>query len=77
MISDNVFSDWPTSLEMFFDKILYSPRVTSRKVNKNLFTSRDVFHQDKPKKTLSTVSLMCVYVASPLKQWKDMIIYPD
>ena len=29
MISDNVFSDWLTSLVTFFDKMLYSPRVTS------------------------------------------------
>jgi hypothetical protein len=29
MISDNVFSDWLKSLVTFFDKMLYSPRVTS------------------------------------------------
>jgi nicotinic acid mononucleotide adenylyltransferase len=29
MISDNVFSDWLTSLVTFFEKMLYSPRVTS------------------------------------------------
>jgi hypothetical protein len=29
MTSDNVFSDWLTSLVTFFDKTLYSPRVTS------------------------------------------------
>jgi len=29
MTSDNVFSDWLTSLITFFDKTLYSPRVTS------------------------------------------------
>ena len=33
MTSDNVFSDWLTSLVTFFDKTLYSPRVTSREVN--------------------------------------------
>jgi hypothetical protein len=33
MISDNVFSDWLTSLVTFFDKMLYSHRVTSREVN--------------------------------------------
>ena len=33
MTSDNVFSDWLTSLVTFFDKTLYSPRVTPREVN--------------------------------------------
>ena len=33
MTSDNVFSYWLTSLVTFFDKMLYSPRVTSREVN--------------------------------------------
>jgi len=33
MISDNVFFDWLTSLVTFFDKMLYSPRVTSREVD--------------------------------------------
>ena len=28
MTSDNVFSDWLTSLVTIFDKTLYSPRVT-------------------------------------------------
>jgi len=32
MTSDNVFSDWLTSLVMFFDKTLYSPRKKSRQV---------------------------------------------
>ena len=32
MTSDNVFSELLTSLVTFFDKTLYSPRVTSRKV---------------------------------------------
>jgi len=28
MTSDNVFSDWLTYLETFFDKTLYSPHAT-------------------------------------------------
>jgi len=28
MTSDNVFSDWLTSIATIFDKTLYSPRVT-------------------------------------------------
>jgi len=28
MTSDNVFSDWQTSLETFFDITLYSPHAT-------------------------------------------------
>jgi hypothetical protein len=33
MTSDNVFSDWLTSLVTFFDKTLYSTRKKSREVN--------------------------------------------
>ena len=33
MTSDNVFSDWLTSLVTFFDKTLYSSRKKSREVN--------------------------------------------
>jgi hypothetical protein len=33
MTSDNVYSDWLTSLVTFFDKTLYSPRKESREVN--------------------------------------------
>jgi hypothetical protein len=33
MTSDNVFSDWLTSLVMLFDETLHSPRKKSRELN--------------------------------------------
>ena len=33
MTSDNVFSDWLTSLKMLFDETLHSPRKKSRELN--------------------------------------------
>jgi hypothetical protein len=33
MTSDNVFSDWMTSLVMLFDETLHSPRKKSREMN--------------------------------------------
>ena len=33
MTSDNVFSDWMTSLVMLFDETLHSPRKKSRELN--------------------------------------------
>jgi hypothetical protein len=44
MISDNVFSDWLTSLVMFFEKMLYSPRVTSStKLNQRKRRDKSLF----------------------------------
>ena len=43
MTSDNVFSDWLTSLETFFDKTLYSTRRQSREVNITFSNSCSIF----------------------------------
>jgi hypothetical protein len=44
MISDNVFSNWLTSLVTFFDKMLYSPRVTSStKLNQRKRRDKSLF----------------------------------